>query len=511
MENLTKLSQKPRAVQLVFATGLASLFIAALLWGLRGVTPARAAPVTLYVDDATGSDGGNNCEDPAAPCQSIGHALSEAENGDEIRVAEGTYTETLDIAITVTLKGGYAISGTDWLPHTGETIVDADGADEPAVAIYPYSVVTLEGFTMQGANHTSDAGGGLFVDRATAVVSGTIFRNNTASGGGGVAVEKWAGWPGSLALINSSLLTNTSTENGGGLKGLSWPTITLDSVVVQGNSAQGEGGGLAFGWAIITNSRIVTNTAGASGGGIHAYYAEIYGSEIVDNEANGVGDIGGGGVSVSNGGLIVQDSVVSHNRAIGTVNNGPSGIAAHQADVTIVDTRISDNRLGNSAVAVWASHFTITNSLIVNNDGTAIVGDEVPVTGTLKHVTIADNGGQGTGMTGADVQIVNSIAWGNSAWDISCAGNCTITYSDIGTTWVTTGTGTISTDPKFVDAANGDYRLQVDSPCIDKGTSVGAPVADIEGTPRDAAPDMGAYEWAGPRIFLPLVLGSFGP
>ena len=255
----------------------------------------------------------------------------------------------------------------------------------------------------------------------------------------------------------------------------------------------------------------MTNTAGGSGGGISAFYAEFYGSEIVDNEANGVGDVGGGGVSVSNGGLVIQDSVVSHNRAIGTVNNGPSGIAAYKANVTIVDTRISDNRLGNSAVAVWSSHFTITNSLIVDNDGHGIVGDEVPLTGTLKHVTIADNGGQGTGMTGADVQIVNSIAWGNGAWDISCDGNCTITYSDIGVTWVTTGTGSISTDPKFVDAANGDYHLQVGSPCIDKGTSVGAPVADIEGTPRDDVPDMGAYEWTGFRIFLPLVLRSFGP
>jgi hypothetical protein len=223
-----------------------------------------------------------------------------------------------------------------------------------------------------------------------------------------------------------------------------------------------------------------------------------------------VGDVGGGGISVSWGGLIIRDSVVSHNRTIGTVHSGPSGIAAGSADVTIVDTRISDNRLGNSAVAVWSSHFTVTNSLIANNDGHGIIGDEAPVTGKLKHVTIADNGGRGTQMTGADVRIVNSIAWGNGDLDIACAGNCTITYSDIGMTWVTTGTGSISTDPKFADVTNGDYRLQVDSPCIDKGTSVGAPVADIEGTPRDAAPDMGAYEWAGPCVFVPLVLRSFG-
>ena len=67
-------------------------------------------------------------------------------------------------------------------------------------------------------------------------------------------------------------------------------------------------------------------------------------------------------------------------------------------------------------------------------------------------------------------------------------------------------TGNISADPRFVDAANGDYHLGVGSPCVDKGTLIGAPTHDIEGTPRDAAPDMGAYEWTGFRIFLPLAL-----
>jgi hypothetical protein len=28
---------------------------------------------------------------------------------------------------------------------------------------------------------------------------------------------------------------------------------------------------------------------------------------------------------------------------------------------------------------------------------------------------------------------------------------------------------------------------------------------DIEGTPRDARPDMGAYEWTGFSIFLPAI------
>jgi hypothetical protein len=53
-----------------------------------------------------------------------------------------------------------------------------------------------------------------------------------------------------------------------------------------------------------------------------------------------------------------------------------------------------------------------------------------------------------------------------------------------------------------------DYRLQDGSPAIDAGTPDGAPAGDIEGTLRDATPDMGAYEWVegSYTIYLPLVI-----
>jgi hypothetical protein len=52
MENSAKLSRRRRAPQLALITGLSLLFLAALLWGLQGVTPVSADPATLYVDAA---------------------------------------------------------------------------------------------------------------------------------------------------------------------------------------------------------------------------------------------------------------------------------------------------------------------------------------------------------------------------------------------------------------------------------------------------------------------------
>ncbi len=52
-------------------------------------------------------------------------------------------------------------------------------------------------------------------------------------------------------------------------------------------------------------------------------------------------------------------------------------------------------------------------------------------------------------------------------------------------------------DPRFVRPAwgeTGDYHLQAGSPALGTGTPDGAPAVDLEGRPRAAPPDLGAYE-----------------
>lgn len=70
------------------------------------------------------------------------------------------------------------------------------------------------------------------------------------------------------------------------------------------------------------------------------------------------------------------------------------------------------------------------------------------------------------------------------------------------------GAGNIAEDPLFVDAVNGDYRLQTNSPCIDVGNNEFMPFGmDFDGTPRpldgdndgENIVDMGAYEHLNPN------------
>jgi Divergent InlB B-repeat domain len=63
--------------------------------------------------------------------------------------------------------------------------------------------------------------------------------------------------------------------------------------------------------------------------------------------------------------------------------------------------------------------------------------------------------------------------------------------------------GNINGDPLFVDEPGGDYHLTDASPAINAGTTIGAPVDDLDGALRVAQPDIGAYEHgATPRPLL---------
>ena len=66
--------------------------------------------------------------------------------------------------------------------------------------------------------------------------------------------------------------------------------------------------------------------------------------------------------------------------------------------------------------------------------------------------------------------------------------------------------GNIDDDPMFVDAENGDYRLQAESPCINAGSNECVTwELDLDGNPRiiNGRVDMGVYEfrkdWVGPE------------
>jgi hypothetical protein len=135
------------------------------------------------------------------------------------------------------------------------------------------------------------------------------------------------------------------------------------------------------------------------------------------------------------------------------------------------------------------------------------------------NVTISNNvGKKGGGIFCWDSNpiLVNTILWNNSSDAVTVLENSIVSafFSDIqDTLWP--GVGNINADPMFVDTTNGDYRLQVGSPCIDAGiqdtiiiynngldTLIVPPMLYI-----GSAPDMGAYEF-DPSSYINQVVNS---
>ena len=169
---------------------------------------------------------------------------------------------------------------------------------------------------------------------------------------------------------------------------------------------------------------------------------------------------------------------------------------------------------GASGVRVGLNALFMTNTIVADNHGAPAL--HLNGSATLLNDTIV-NGDSGGVLfnppANADLVITNSIVYSNNGSIMGPGtGTILVAYSDIQDG--ATGVGNIDADPKFVDAANGDYHLALGSPAVDAGTNTSAPAADFEGDSRPAdgdgdgvaIADMGADELVLYQIYLPTVL-----
>jgi hypothetical protein len=203
-----------------------------------------------------------------------------------------------------------------------------------------------------------------------------------------------------------------------------------------------------------------------------------------------------------------------------TITNGfwgwGGGITIRGGNPTLMNLIVCGNTAaigGGGIHCSDSSYATLINVIITGNKclygGSADGGGGISCWGSrmyLMNVTISDNSAL-SGSSGifckdsSDMHLVNTIIWNSSQGEIFDPDLVVnVFYSDIQGGWP--GVGNIDTDPMFVDPANGDYRLQVGSPCIDAGIQ---DTMIIYNNGQDTlivpsmsymgyAPDMGAYE-----------------
>ncbi len=92
--------------------------------------------------------------------------------------------------------------------------------------------------------------------------------------------------------------------------------------------------------------------------------------------------------------------------------------------------------------------------------------------------------------------------------DVMLSKGTAISYSDIQGGWSGSGEGNMSGDPRFRYPSAAVFRFLETSPCIDRGTPIGAPSIDLIGIsrPKGEGYDIGAYEFFEYyNVFLPYV------
>ncbi len=348
-------------------------------------------------------------------------------------------------------------------------------------------------------NFALNNGGGMNNRNSLLMVTNCTFEDNDTGGtGGGMANQG-----GSPEVINCTFEGNSANDRGGGMHNTAGSKPIVSNCTFENNSAALQGGGLyntSSSDTTITDCSFLSNTTVYDGGGIRNYNSTVVviNSYFSDNKAFN-GD--GGAIHSRNSFLTIFNSSFVNNVAADV----GAGLRFLDSTGMLTNCVISSNQAGADGGGFYIdnSSVSIRNCTIVNNTA----GD--------------DGGGIWNNESSPDVK--NTIIWGNSAVNLGSQvynennSNPTIEYSTIEgdcpvPECTTSAVGNIHLNPMFVDEDAADYRLTLDSPCINRGDNAGLPLdladldndedvgevlpLDLAGNERviDQVVDMGAFE-----------------
>ncbi|BDX37713.1 hypothetical protein CYCD_10680 [Tenuifilaceae bacterium CYCD] len=394
----------------------------------------------IYVNaSASGSNNGTTWGNAYTSLQT---AIVNANFGDVIWVANGTYKPTSAYCLTntsryyhfemkegVAIYGGFAGTETSTSERidfgygqTNETILSGDvgtvgsSTDNCYHVIYNPSSLTnaaiIDGFTITGGNAndlTHYHGGGMCNNsNGSPIISNVVFIANYGNNGGGMF-----NYNGSSPTLNNVSFIGNSSKHGGGMYNWKNSSPVITNAKFLSNISLGEGGAISsFSGAqvTITNGIIASNTA-VTGGGIHC-----------------------------------QSS----------------------SPLALTNVTIAANTATDDAGGVYCnSSATFNNCILWGNTSQKLFQD-------------------------MDIFSGNTVTM-----NYSCHSNVAENIGNGGT--FTTTNHNVTTNPVFADAEHGDFRIKKVSPCVNAGyDDYNSLTTDIRGTGyvrKIGTIDMGAYEY----------------
>lgn len=260
----------------------------------------------------------------------------------------------------------------------------------------------------------------------------------------------------------------------------------------------------------VTSKRLTSDKRGTA---FYLRYGTV--SNVVVTACTGGGHGNGGhqGCVYITHGLLV-DSLITNNRD----SYNSAAVYVDNADAVVDRCEISFNygnqqhHSSDGGGGVRLINGTVRNCFIHDNETKYHPGGGVRMGGgLLENCTIVNNkagvdnsGGGGGGLRHDGGTVRNCIIWNNLSLGAQSD------YDGSGATFscapeLSSGTGNVSANPGFADAANTNFTLLASSPCVDAGTAIDERVVyDFAGNERvmnalgvgEAKIDMGAWEFS---------------
>lgn len=403
------------------------------------------------------------------------------------------------IANMAAVRGGGIYQGlvynsqvmTNTLRYTGWSITDAGGGG--AYCVKAYNTLFERNIGYNQYSH----GAGTY---NCTLSNCTLMKNATSGYGGGI-------YQGSV--YDSQVIANQAmgSESRGG--GIYYATI-ISNCIVSGNTAVQYGGGIYQG---IVYDTIIASNQVTSTSLIYGYGGGFYGGATTYSLINCIVEknsatFRGGGVYNA----MLSRCMVRANRTPGTSSTTGIGGGVYQdmPSYTAYTCTFQDNEANYQGGGAYKGTFY---SCVFTGNRSSDGGGAYY--STLNSCTVAGNTGANGGGVGAST-LNNCIVWGNTVAAQTSSNHNGSTFRYSCTTPMPLGAynsgGNIDSNPLFVNATTGNFRLQWNSSCVNRGkNSYVNGVSDIDGNPRiynNYRVDMGAYEFnqetTHPSVLVPV-------